>query len=99
MGIGDKYNEDQFEITEMFMCQADHDRCFYGIIKRSKDANGNPHLFSRIVINDGIIQACASNQKVLGKMLDEICIMVLDKGLHDDAGVFIEIFGEKYFLN
>jgi hypothetical protein len=75
------------EITEMFMAQADHDRCFYGIIKRSKDADGNPHLFSRIVINDGIIQACASDQKVLGKMLDEMCIMVLDKNLHEDEGI------------
>ena len=74
------------EITEMFMAQADHDRCFYGVIKRSKDTNGNPHVFSRIKINDGMIQACASDQKTLGKMLDEICIMVLDKKIHADKG-------------
>lgn len=99
MSKSDKNMSDRFEITEMFMAQADHDRCFYGIIKRSKDANGNPHLFSRIIINDGLVQACASDQKVLGKMLDEMCIMVLDMGLHSETGVYIEIFGDKYFLN
>jgi hypothetical protein len=83
----------------MFMAHADHDRCFYGIIKRCKDANGNPHLFSRIIINDGLIQACSSDQKVLSKMLDEMCKMVLNLGLHDDSGVYIEISCEKCFLN
>ena len=91
-------NKDRFEIHEMFMAEAG-DKCFYGIIKRSKDANGIPHLFSRIVIGDGIVQACASDQKVLSRMLDEMCVMVLDMGLHKDSGVYTEIFGDKYFLN
>jgi len=47
--------EDKIEITEMFMAEAGG-KCFYGIIKRSQDAQGKPHLFSRIVINDGIVQ-------------------------------------------
>lgn len=92
-------NKDRFEITELFMAQADHERCFYGVIKRGKDADGHPHLFSRIIVKDGLIQACASDQKTLGKMLDEMCVMVLDYGLHNDAGVSIEIFGNQYFLN
>lgn len=87
------------EITEMFMAQADHDRCFYGIITRSKDSNGNPHIFSRIKINDGMIQACAGDQRELGKMLDQMCIMVLDRGLHKNVGVFVEINGDRCFLN
>jgi len=95
----EKENKDRFEITEMFMAQADHERCFYGIIKRSKDTDGSPHLFSRIVINDGIIQACASDQKELGKMLDEMCIMILDMELHNETGVYIEILGDRFFLN
>lgn len=92
-------NKDRFEIHEMFMAQADHERCFYGIIKRSKDAQGDPHLFSRIIINDGIVQACASDQKVLSKMLDEMCKMVLDMGLHNDVGEKIKILEDDYFLN
>lgn len=99
MGKVGKDNNDRFEIHEMFMSQADHERCFYGIIKRSIDSEGNPHLFSRIIINDGIIQACASDQKVLGKMLDEMCKMVLDMRLHDDGGRKIKIFDADYFLN
>jgi hypothetical protein len=99
VGNGDKYNKNQFEINEMFMAQAAHYRCFYGIIKRSKDSSGNPHVFSRIIVNDGFIMACVNGQKVLGKMLDEMCIMVLDMRLNEDAGVYIEIFGDKCFLN
>lgn len=94
-----KNNSDKIQITEMFMAQADHDRCYYGSIHRSKDVDGNPHIFSRIKINDGMIQACAGDQKELGKMLDQICVMVLDMGLHKDSGVCTEINGDKYFLN
>ncbi len=90
---------DRVEITEMFMAQADDDRCFYGMLKRTKDAKGNPHLFSRIVVEDGLINACANDQKELGKKLDEICVMVLDKGLHSNAGVFTTILGEKLYSN
>lgn len=92
-------NRDRFEITELFMAQADHERCFYGVIIRGKDTVGHPHIFSRIVVKDGLIQACASDQKTLGKMLDEMCVMVLDYGLHKEEGVFITICHEKLFLN
>jgi hypothetical protein len=95
----DKKSKDRFEITEMFMAQASHDRCFYGIIKRSNDANGNPHVFSRIVINNGLIQARAPDQHELGRNLDEICKMVLDGGLHRNAGVTTKIFDADFFLN
>ena len=99
MSKSDKNMSDRFEITEMFMCQADNERCFYGIIKRSKDNYGNEHVFSRIIINDGLIQACAPDQWELGKNLDEICKVVLDMGLHNDSGVYTDIFGGKFFLN
>jgi hypothetical protein len=41
----------------------------------------------------------ASDQKSLGANLDEMCVHILDKNLHGDAGVSTEIFGGKYFLN
>jgi hypothetical protein len=74
MNKKNKNKDNQFEITEMLMAEAG-DKCFYGSIKRSQDSNGKPHLFSRIVINDGFVQACASDQKVLSRMLDAICLM------------------------
>jgi protein involved in ribonucleotide reduction len=61
MGKGDKENKDWIEITEMFMAQTDHKRCFYGIIKRGTEEYGNPFVFSRIVMSDGLIQAKADN--------------------------------------
>jgi hypothetical protein len=95
----DNKSKDRFEITELFMAMAHKDRCFTGIIKRLKDVEGNPFVFSRIVMPDGLICAREADQKELGKNLDEMCVMICDKGLHDSAGVTIEILGAKYFLN
>jgi len=87
------------EITEMFMAKADKHRCFFGIIKRWKE-NDTPFVFSKICMpNDGFIVAQEHNQRTLGTMLDEICILALDKKIHDNAGRFTEINGEKFFLN
>jgi hypothetical protein len=94
-----KKENDGFEINEMFMAKADVNRCFFGIIKRGKDNDGNPYVFSRIKMKDGLLCGSASDQKTLGTNLDEMCIHILDKNLHGDAGVSIEIFGGKYFLN
>ena len=94
-----KKKDDDFEINEMFLAQADVNRCFAGIIKRLTDITGNPYVFSRIVVNDGLLCASAPEQIELGRNLDEMCVMILDEGLHDNAGVSTEIFGGKYFLN
>ena len=96
----DKDKTDRLQIAEMFMAKADKYRCFFGIIKRWKDDKGTPHVASKIVMpNDGYIVAQSNDQKELGKNLDEICIMILDNGLHDDAGVTIKIFDTDFFLN
>jgi hypothetical protein len=95
-----KKEEERIQITEMFMAKADRDRCFFGIIKRFDDQKGNPVVFSKIVMpNDGFICAQANDQKNLGNNLDEICIMILDKNLHDNAGVKTKIFETDFFLN
>jgi hypothetical protein len=92
--------KDRFEICEMFMAKADKHRCFFGIIKRWKDHQGNPVLFSKIVMpNDGYIVAQSNDQKELGKNLDEMCVMILDEGLHNDAGVKAKIFDTDFFVN
>jgi len=48
---------------------------------------------------DGLLCARETDQKILGDNLDKMCIMIVDKNLHDDAGVSTEIFGGRYFLN
>jgi hypothetical protein len=94
-----KKENNEFEINEMFMAKADVKRCFFGIIKRGKDEDGNSYVFSRIKMQDGLLCASANDQKVLGKNLDEICIMILDKNLHDNAGAKTKIFETDFFLN
>jgi len=94
----DKKSKDRFEITEMFMGKADNQRCFFGCIKRLKDDNRS-YVFSRIVVNDGLLCASAPEQQELGENLDKMCRMICDEGLHSDCGVSTEFFGVKYFLN
>jgi hypothetical protein len=95
-----KKEKERFEISEMFMAKATSNRCFFGIIKRGNDHDGNPVVFSKIVMpNDGYICAQSDDQKTLGKNLDEMCIMILDRGLHNDCGKTTKIFGSDFFLN
>ena len=70
-----KKEKERFKISEMFIAKADVDRCFFGIIKRGKDEDGNSYVFSRIKMQDAFLCASANDQKVLGKNLDEICII------------------------
>lgn len=84
-----KGKESNIEITELFMAKAGKhgwDRCFYGTIKRETDAKGNPICFGKIKIGDGYIYAKAKDQWELGDRLDELVLLVLDYGLHDDTG-------------
>jgi hypothetical protein len=95
----DKKRKDRFEITEMFCAQIDGNRMYTGCIKRLRDASGNPYVFSRIVMPDGLLCASATIQDELSDNLDEMCKMNVDEELHSDAGVFTEIFRSKYFFN
>jgi hypothetical protein len=95
----DNKSKDRFEITELFMAMAGKDRCFTGIIKRLKDAEGNPFVFSRIVMPNGLLCARETEQKQLGKNLDRMCVEICDKNLHGDTGVTIKIFDADFYLN
>jgi len=92
-------NADRFQITELFMAQADVNRCFFGCIKRSEDKDGNPCVFSRIDMPNGLLFASAPDSHQLGENMDEMCIHIMDYGLHDDAGKYIEIYAGSFFLN
>jgi len=95
------------EIVEMFTAKAGigmkgFDRCFHGTIRR-KDENNNPVVFGKIIVKnkilDGHIIAMADNQWILGEKLDELVVMILDKGLHNDSGVFVKRYDFEYHLN
>ncbi len=79
----------------MFIAQADSDRRFYGTILRGFDAEGVPVVFGKITVNNGFVCASAATQEELGKKLDELVKMVLDYGLHSQAGVASVIAGKN----
>ena len=91
----------KLEIREIFCAKAGNDwsRCFHGTIRRETDSDGNPVVIGRIKVGDGFILAQAANQDVLGEHLDELALMVLDMGLHDNEGLSTLIAGTEYFLN
>jgi hypothetical protein len=72
---------------------------FYGIITRSQDDFGNPILFSRIMMDDGLLCAQSHDQKILAKNLNCMARMVVFEGLHGDLGKTQEIFVSNFFLN
>ena len=91
----------KIKLTEIFMakCRNDWNRCFHGTIRRETDDDGNPIVYGKIKVNDGYIYASAKDQWVLGEMLDEIVLHILNFGLHDDAGKTINLSGSSIFLN
>jgi len=93
--------EDNIQITELFgaKCGKDWSRFFIGTIRRETDATGNQVVYGNIKVLDGYIAAQAVNQDVLGSRLDELVKMVLDYGLHSDAGVTSKIADMNCFLN
>jgi hypothetical protein len=93
--------DDKIKITELFgaKCGKDYSRFFIGTIRRETDADGNPVVRGKIKVLDGYIYAMASDQIILGEMLDDMVLMILDKGLHNHAGVTTKIFNTDFFLN
>jgi hypothetical protein len=48
-------------------------------------------------MKDGLLCASANNQKVLGKNLDEMYVMICYEGLHDDSGMKKKFLGVSFF--
>jgi hypothetical protein len=90
----------KIEITEIFMAKVGKngwDRCFYDTIRRGHDEGGNPIVYGKIKVGDGYICAMAKDQWELGDRLDEMVLMILDKGLLNHAGMTTKIFETDFF--
>lgn len=81
----------KIQITEIFTAKAGKDwsRYFHGTITREKDKNNKEiSVFSSICIktkkHNGYIYSTAKDQWELGAKLDDLVLLILDKGLHDD---------------
>jgi hypothetical protein len=78
------------EITELFMAKAGRGitswkKCFTGTIRRTTDADGNPVVYGKIKVNNGIIYATAKDQMELGKKLDEMVLQVLNTKYEEES--------------
>jgi 5-methylcytosine-specific restriction endonuclease McrBC regulatory subunit McrC len=49
--------------------------------------------------DNGFIVAQAEDQKKLSKSLNEMCVMILDKGIHSESGGSTKIFEIGFFMN
>ena len=95
------------EITEIFMAKAGKngwDKCFHGTIRRSTDENGNPVVYGKIKVNDGLIFATAKDQWELGEKLDEMVLQVLNTKFEEDhcqiaLNRAIPLDNQRVFLN
>ena len=92
---------EDIEITKLFgeKCGKDWSRFFFGTIRRETDTNGNPVVYGKIKVLEGFIYAQAACQNELGARLDDLVKMVLDYGLHEDAGVTSIIADMNCFIN
>jgi hypothetical protein len=89
---------DNIQITELFLIKADWGRTFMGSLKRNI-VNGKEIVRGKVKVNDGNLLGVANNDDELMKNLDEICVMKLDKGLHNNPGVNIIVAETPLFLN
>ena len=91
----------EIEITELILIKhvSGYKRTFFGEIRRETNADGNPLLMGKVIVQEGKIWSKASSQEELRKNLDDICTMKLDCGLQEDTGETIKIFDEDFFLN
>jgi hypothetical protein len=95
-----KVKKPKVEVSEIFVAKACQSMIYWGIITRTQDEQGNPILFSRILMDDdGLLCAQSSDQKTLAQNLNFMAREHVFGGLHDDRGVTEEIFGSDFFLN
>jgi hypothetical protein len=87
------------QITELFLVKADWNRTYLAQIIREKNADGTEIVHGSVIINEGKAWCCGCDEEELGNYLDDICIMKLDNGLHEKAGITLKIAGEDFFMN
>lgn len=89
----------EIQITELFLVKADWTRTFIGNIRREVDVDGNPVVLGEVIVQEGKMWSISNTQNELVMNLDNICILKLDYGLHDEQAKFIMIAGIPFSLN
>jgi hypothetical protein len=86
-------------ITELFLVKADWTRTYLGEIRREVTKEGKQIVRGNVMINEGKIWSFAETEEILRDMMNGICTMKLDMGLHSISGVTLTICETKYYLN
>lgn len=68
----------RIEITELFLAKADWKRTYVGTVTRDMLDNGSIIVHGKIPVEGCVIEATATNDKDLGKKLDELVVLILD---------------------
>lgn len=91
----------EFEITELFLVKVgnDYSRTFVGQIYRETTNEGKSIVRGSVEVTDGKLWSIAESDAILGKYLDEICIMKLELELHSYTIKSVQLFDNEYFLN
>jgi hypothetical protein len=89
----------EIEIIELFLVKGDWHRTFMAQITREITADGREIIYGKVVVNEGAIYAIGNTEDELGTYLDDLCVMKLDYGLHENAGIIIKIGETEFFLN
>jgi hypothetical protein len=87
------------QITELYLVKADWNRTFMAQIIRERTEEGKEIVRGNVVINEGKVWSVADTEDELGDYLDDICIMKLDYGLHDQPGLTEKISDIEFNYN
>lgn len=89
----DKENK-RLQITELFMAMADKERTYVGALTR--DREGRKAVFrGDITIEQSRVLGAHPEEEGLYRAMDQMCMLILDYGLHDSEGRFVEsAYGE-----
>jgi len=100
---------DDLIVTEQFMAKKGKNgwnRCFYGTLNRKHVSHDDFRVFGKVRVKSGVIWSMAASSEsweeaydLLAENMDGMVELIIDRGIHNDAGEFIETPWEKFFLN
>ena len=94
---GDSKHSDgneEFRMTELFLAMADMERTYVGTLKR-ESIRGVPVFRGSVIIEGTKVLGAASDLEKLYHSIDDMCVLILDHGVHEQKGKTMEYhYGE-----
>ena len=90
--------DERFQMTELFMAKADWERTYVGSLKRDS-AHGKKVFRGSIIIEGNKVVGANQDEEGLYTAMDDMCVLILDHGLHESRGEMMEHFYGESGLN